>query len=392
MKIGILTYYGGANAGTFLQAYGMLQAFNRRFPQDQVELIDFSYPKSMFPESKDTSTFARWRSLWGRLRIGRERNKKYRTSEKELLVFGKARLMTDDLETALDFIEDGHYDLIVVGSDTILEMPKSRCVKGEPSVYWLPKRMRGAKVACSASVGTTRFDDLSPGIRQQMKEAIHDFQLVGVRDSLSWNIMQAFDVSTDKLHRVPDPTFAITVDGDYFSEVADENGIDLSRPLVGIDLHEHLPLCRELIRHYRDQGFIVISPRYNRHADFSLALSPFEWASMFKYLSLYITCMFHGTVFSLKNGVPIIAIEYDERRFDCRRESKITCLLRDYDLCHERHFILQNGNNFDEIFRRATSTTLTWNKELVLEKNNRLRDDFNCFLQQVTLNDQPQLS
>ena len=54
---------------------------------------------------------------------------------------------------------------------------------------------------------------------------------------------------------------------------------------------------------------------YNRYADYCLTdISPLEWAGIFRYFSLTITDRFHVSIFSLKNGVPVVAVDWDSDR------------------------------------------------------------------------------
>lgn len=41
MKIGILTYFRNYNPGAFLQAYELSQTLKRRYPDHEVEIVDF---------------------------------------------------------------------------------------------------------------------------------------------------------------------------------------------------------------------------------------------------------------------------------------------------------------------------------------------------------------
>ena len=44
MKIGILTFHRSVNNGAFMQAYALSSEIKKRFPSDEVEIIDFTPP------------------------------------------------------------------------------------------------------------------------------------------------------------------------------------------------------------------------------------------------------------------------------------------------------------------------------------------------------------
>lgn len=72
-----------------------------------------------------------------------------------------------------------------------------------------------------------------------------------------------------------------------------------------------------------------------------MTLSPFEWGALFKYVDLTITERFHDSVFTLRYGKTVVAVDWSSNRFSTDGFSKTQNLLEQYGL-EENHFIATN--------------------------------------------------
>ena len=68
-------------------------------------------------------------------------------------------------------------------------------------------------------------------------------------------------------------------------------------------------LCRYVKSMYSSDCQIVALYSYCPSAEINLHdLTPYEWAFVFRYFTVTVTTFFHGTLLSLRNGTPVVAI------------------------------------------------------------------------------------
>ncbi len=180
---------------------------------------------------------------------------------------------------------------------------------------------------------------------QYLRQSVDEFCLLGVRDKTTYDLLNVLELSNkDKLCLVPDPTFSYDIEHTHFETYSRRIGVNFDKPTIGIDLPDNLDICKTLVGYYKSKGFQVVSPRHNRYANYSLAMSPCEWAGMHRHLSLFITCHFHGIVFSLKNLTSVLVIDYDRGRYDQKGLSKTYCVLEQFGLNETNHINLERMN------------------------------------------------
>jgi len=381
-KIGLLTYFWSGNYGTFLQCYCMLEALKQRFSSARVELINFRYPGVVAANYR--SGFKRqgaYHLIRNALATYRRRRKCERNAH---LLEPKSGSLWSlfDYEDFMAYLASLDYDLIVVGSDTIFQMPSVLNNKCQRPISWLSPQLQSKKVACAASSGTLVADELDERSREFLRSSLDGFDMLGVRDDATYSLFSEIAPTTrERLEMVPDPTFNFAVDHSLFEAYCEKNGISLEKPTMGIDLPQTVSICKELIEYFRSKGFQIVSPRFNKYVDHVLSLSQFEWAGMHRFCSLYITCHFHGTVFSLKNRVPVLAIDY---MHDLTRDnSKMYCILNQYGLAHTHHVNLSQIGHTEEVARKADIAMESWDRGKVSRLNNKFERLFKDFVQKI---------
>jgi len=381
MKIGILTYFLDANPGTFLQAYSTCEALRKRFPNDQVELIDFYYHRPYFlPISLRThltiGTFIRDLKRYGI----------YKEVQKEYLATSREKLVTHDSKRVWEFINEQKYDLIVVGSDTILELQPFHFKQDSISPYWLPPEIRCKKVMCAASARALTIEQLNPNQRKACTESINGFDLVGVRDDATFALVKDLGlIEESKLQIVPDPTFSYDIDDSFAEKLISKKRLDFTKPTVAVNLPRILKPATELIAYYKSKGFQVISLGVAKCEIPCLTdISPFEWAGIFKHCRLVITYRFHDTLFSLKNLTPVIALEWAKFYVNDRGHSKYYSLLKQFDL-HENNLVntvdLKDAGKVIEVADKAMQDFDDRPLRYTLAQ---LRDQYNTYLDKAT--------
>jgi hypothetical protein len=187
------------------------------------------------------------------------RHRIYLRTTREHLPLSPTGLITDNYDKAAAFIESQHYDLVVVGADVILYMMADYVRHGTPPIYWLPPSMGCKKVCCAASARELTADMLDATMRRKLTESIRAFDLVGVRDDVTYELMEDLGLKGDpRLAKVPDPTFTFDIDQGLAKAALLRYGVDVGAPTVVVNMPRR-PLCDGLVRYYRDKGFQVVS-------------------------------------------------------------------------------------------------------------------------------------
>lgn len=334
-KIGILTYLREyANIGTNMQAYCTLWALQRAFPHDRVELIDYAgwrpIPKPYLSDATMDS-----------LKSDARRIAKYRRFFRQELVFSNQRLISSRRDRALEFIAAQGYDAIYVGSDTVLE--QRGAAKDAPTAFWLSPDLAAKKFLIAASAHNLTFEALSKDQRRKIQASLDDFTLLGVRDEATHRVMSHFVGDGDpRLQLVPDPTFSFRIDYGPANRYLQQRGIVFDRPVVCLHVLRDTPWAADLAARFREAGYLVASLRPARFADLTFSdLCPFEQVGLYRFFDLVVTHRFHDTVFSLRNGTPVIPFVEFRKDVTTYGESRLHSLFRSFGL--EAPSLLRNG-------------------------------------------------
>ena len=376
-KIGILTYFWTDNPGTFLQAYAMLQAVQRRFPEARVELIDIMHTRDRFKIWKRYLIPWRFVEGWQRYRICLR-------SKAEHFVKSERSLITTDYEEASRFIESLRYDMIIVGSDTVWEMLPIHRARNQMPIYWLPPRLKCKKAACAVSANVMTADSVDAEMRLRMAESLAAFDLVGVRDDVTWNLVRALGFKDDsRLERVPDPTFVWDIDYTDIDAYLAAKRKDLSGPVLGLNVPD--AIGEPLARHYRSKGFQIVGLNHVGYADWApWAFTPFAWAGIYKYFSAVVTERFHGTVFSLKNGTPVVTLEIKSPKYVTPGGlSKRYSVLKEFGMQDTNLINAEKMCDPDHVIAVLDRAMVGFDREAVARKAEEMRRRFNGFLDRV---------
>lgn len=375
-KIGILTYFWAVNPGTFLQAYSMLRAVQRRFPDSRVELANLRLRRAGFHFAKRDINPS-WLLKDYRHYAG------YRSARQQHMAFSSEELVTVDYGRAEEFLKRQGYDLIIVGADTCLELSAAYTRAGQIPIYWLPPTLDCRKVIFSASAHALEYDTLDERIRDQLRASIEAFELVGVRDEVTWNLMKALGLEgSEKLCRTPDPTVTYEIDYGPIERRIRADGFDTSPPAIGL---MSLPpkVGRRLADHYRSKGYQIVSLTCDPFADWSpWAISPFEWVGIFRYFAVTVTERFHGTTFSLKNLTPVVAFESKYVKHTAEGMSKRLSLLKQFGL-EANHLDVHESMDFEKVLATIEAAMATFDRQAVSHRLDGLREDFFQFLERV---------
>ena len=377
-KILIITYSREVNPGTFLQAYGVQYVFHQLYPDAQIDLIKHKRMYSIAAEKKNSTgkesklTFikAKVRAIPRRLKYELAYRTKFHLTEQEFDFFDY-----DDVEFKA-FAEG--YDLIIVGSDTILiNLEKN----GHYGLMWL-RGIDTQKILFAASAAPANFE-----LNEQQKKDLHvsfsTFKLLGVRDEVTEHLLRDDIGMGDKVYTQYDPTYLIP-ETEFSLPFLTRRKLENIRKRQKIALVNFsvtgCPFKKEMTEFLKSHGYYTISTLYNEWADCNLmSLSPFGWAAMFRYVDLTVTERFHDSVFTLRNGKPVVAIDWNGERFSKDGFSKTQNLLLLYGLeCN--HFIATSLEEAKTVMEYIKGFSVEKYRNKITTQNSHIADAYSVML------------
>lgn len=318
MRIGILTFHRSVNNGAVMQCYSLCKRLQKEFPEAKVEVIDYHMPKiqesyqislAKFLKVQTFKSFA-WRILIllknpNYIEWQKTRNKVFSDSIHELPL-SEQFIFNDKPEELFEYIE-GMYDLVVAGSDAIWNYIS----RGFPNPYFLSESITVPKMCYAASCYGLSYETIPKEQRNVIGEILNSYQFIGVRDDESENFARVMGCQRKIVHTC-DPTVFLDVD-DLPVEKSEieaklkKKGFSMTRRSIGVMGDD--AICRMVRQMYGKEYQIVSLYNFCRQADVNLHdFTPYEWAYVFRYLGITFTTFFHGTLLSLRNGVPVISI------------------------------------------------------------------------------------
>ena len=354
-KIRILTYHYIPNNGAFLFAYSLQKGLQSELSGADVQILNYKSTRLAFIEYlKQLNVFQSIPSFYF------ERSHMWRR-----FITGHLEL-DDDLPrlastTKLQRIFSDRYDALIVGMD-VWCIIRGTQRPSFPNIYWLPQKLSIPKLAYGVSA---YYSDLSliKQHKQLISTYLNDFEIIGVRDQFTYELVCEHRSRTDGLvSKIPDPAFLYEIQPTSIAKKLASLGIDLDRPMVGVLLYGSDKLAQEIQSHFRAKGYQIIAlSMFNPYADFNLGhkLNPFEWAEAFQLLSFCVTDRFHGTIFCLKNQIPFISIEKESDL--PQNQSKLYDLLAEFDMtaCYQNPY--DDKFNIYALLHLADEIQKSWN-------------------------------
>ena len=319
-KIGILTFHRAINYGAFMQAYALSNRLKKDLKDVEIEIIDYETEASMYRYSTRMFDMIKTQSgINNKIKIllkviarpsfleeKRQLNQAF-IADYKYLPLSNEKMVTDDVEVATKWLEN-RYDIIIVGSDCVWETMGYPF----PNIYVLKGLKNVIKISYAATVDRLFYKSISAEKESYIKEALEDFSYLGVRD-ISTELM--LDKMSLKYQHNCDPTILLDLKDE--DNVVDMGRIDAIFSRAGIT-DEHFVIgmmgqneyCKTIKQSYGDNCKIVSLYGNYSDADLYIAdLSPLEWAHIFSRFDLTISTLFHGSLLSLVNGTPTIAMD-----------------------------------------------------------------------------------
>ena len=337
-----------------MQAYALSKYIKKLNSSFEVEVVDFEYRTKHNHYLMDilisTDYFGQYRNYMRYRAFGQVLN---------TLPLSK-RFLDRDTTKVVEYI-NSKYDLIICGSDAIFGE------KTLPSIYWLNGGIDVEhKASYAASAHSRDFDNISNEQLELMRLSIKSFEYVGIRDKETEKMLMNVTDEKGKIFRNCDPSIFLDLD-DLGKELINENKINLSVPrqkrVIGTMLHDNF-INKKIKEKYGKTHLIISLYRHNPYADIYLYdLNPFEWAKVFAKFDIFVTKYFHGSIFCLKNNVPVISLDYSKHvdSYSCKLHDLFSKLdLKDY---YFKRKDIKSEADIKHIFDLMDSTLIN-NKDL----------------------------
>lgn len=319
MRIGILTFHQSVNNGAVMQAYSLSKRLKKEYPNDDIEIINYrkksvdkaySYPisdyfkvssfKELIKKSLDLLMDPK---LLKRLRY---RTRVFNECQYKLPL-SKNVISSDDTNELNKYIEK-NYDVLIVGSDAVWNY----VTRGFPNAYFPDCNLKVKKLSYAASCYGMNYLVVPDNEKAEIGKVLSDFEFIGVRDEATEKFVDWSGCNVEP-HHTCDPTVFLDVndlpiDVEHLKNKLKDRGFDFEKPSIAIMGNEKmLSMIRKL---YGNEYQVVSLYNYLKGADVNLYdLEPYEWAYVFRFFKLTFTTFFHGTLLSLRNGVPVICID-----------------------------------------------------------------------------------
>ena len=371
MKIGILTYHRSINYGAFMQSYALSQRLNEIENVD-AEIIDYM-SRNMHWYYK---MFTLYRGKKSILKI-KNRIEMYKSFKKDLkyLSLSKYKIISNDEKKVFKKLKNT-YDIIIVGSDAVWNFEK----RGLPNPYFLLDDFKNTKkISYAASCNGLKYDKVTPEQKAIIKKALSDFNYIGVRDILTEKMVNEILQKDVAIHNC-DPTFLLDFEKDKIGEefvqklktkLIKKYKWDTKKKHIGLmlsNLNGNLAkrLVHELKNKYGDEYQIVSIYSYCEYADIKYIsdLTPLEWSRIFSLFDITFSKYFHGTLLSLKNLTPVIAISAEYKIKDV--PSKVEDVLKRLDL-DELYFEAkcENDINWSNLMKKVDELLIEFPKNKI---------------------------
>lgn len=359
MKIGLLTYYGDLNCGTNMQALSTLQAIQKAYPQEKVEIIPFHGFRARMMPYKTFSIKLMWEDV--------KRFKKYFDFKKNLLHV-RHDVIIKDVKAALRYISSKNYDVIYVGADTLLELDKLDPDYDGISAYWL-KDIKAKKVVIAASSKNVCYENLTERQRQEMKSAACQFSYIGVRDRATVTLFEHLVGKDKKIEYIPDPTFTYDIDYSYIDRYLRKKKVVLPEKSVFIQFYGDDYWLADVAKDLKLRGYSLITNRGVSWSDIVLVdMSPLEQVGLYRYVSFVVTHRFHDGVFCMKNHTPVLIYVKRCHEMMTGGDSKHISLLKDFGL-YPQAFLgaLDSKEGIKNVWESYQQTKMVFKDEFVDE-------------------------
>lgn len=376
MKILVITFSRGLNPGTFMQAYGVKTGLLKIFPDAEIEYLKFpDFKKNLGKRGvKDSAISVVKQKLYAVYRL-----LKYKRLEKAHFTYTRTiDLFNYEEQDARQLLSK--YDLVVVGSDTILEKATSDNLQ-QIGLNWRTVDLCQANhifFSASASPASFSNDDL---LLYRLKQYVEKFSYIGLRDNLTINLFKdKLGIDPKRITKQPDPSYFLDLSqfklGKHYANKLKGKKVALC------NFGSNCPFRQAIANLLRDKGYYVVTTSYNPYSDLSIdTIDATEWAGVFPLVNLVVTERFHDSVFALRNCKPTVAVDWDKNRFNENGDSKTFRILEDYGL--SKLYFNYSFQNIEKIGYAIDHITEIFNQKSVEQKNLEIKAKLSAIVETV---------
>lgn len=376
MNIGVFTVFGEGNFGVNMQSSTVYNKIAEKYPDSNVEFINVQ------PRDKDFFRVGMKRMCVKSVLNDIKKINKCK-SFKNGFSYSNNKLVTKKYSEAIEFIKNINYDMIFVGSDTILKFYDFH-VDGNVPYFWLSEKIKAKKILIAASSCNTSINDLDEKSKNILRNSINDFDKIGIRDEATKTLISNVVPEREEgIVIIPDPTFAFEIDYRYAEEyirnskIRDEKWVFL-HPLANDRWVERFcELCH-------NDGYKVASMKKYNGIDLLINdIGPLEHAGIFKYFEFVVTPRFHDSVFAFKNHVPVVCVYSKKKYSNENGDSKYTNLFSYFG--YKDSGLINSDNNVDGdfVYEKSIGMLNSYNKDNVSSVLSELRSRFNKYVASV---------
>ncbi len=289
-----------------MQAYELSQTLKRRYPDHEVEIVDFQmYQEKRFMRRilKEMVINYSFSDICGMYKYHRVIRK---------LPLSAAKIESDLVDELGAFI-DRTYDVVIIGSD---ELWKTDGYRGFPTPFWLNYSFEKCRKCSFSPSSRSNISNMDKDQKEIIRRCISELDFVGVRDEKTYSeLAKVVPEKLKDMNIVCDPTFL----GEYGTDkqkckekVRKQFHLPASKKILTIILQNE-DLLRIIKRQYKDEYFILALSDERDFADANcLNVDPFEWIEVIAGSDFVVTQSFHCSVFSMIHSVPFLGIDYSE--------------------------------------------------------------------------------
>lgn len=393
MRIGILTFHRSINNGAVMQCYSLSKHLQKEFPQDVVEVIDYHMPK--IDQHYEASLEGYFRGVHNLKLLIRKtaklvleptmfkwKRERINSFEKvrNVLPLSKESILDDGVAQLFEYIDE-HYDVVIAGSDAIWNY----VMRGFPNPYFLDKEIKCRKLSYAASCYGMNYENIPDEQRAKIRQIFDSYRFLGVRDDESAKFVKRIGCSLTSVHTC-DPTVFLDVDDlpideEVLKRKLRRKGFNFSQETIGIMGTEKM--CSMVRSMYGKKYQIVALYERCRNADVNLYdLTPYEWAYVFRLFKVTFTTYFHGTMLSLRNGIPVICVAL-ETEYSKAHMTKVEDFLRRVDLQDCYFHTDYKGKNQEQIKTKADQLLNGDYHEMIIERMNTEAKSVDVFVKEL---------